>query len=223
MRNDGEEAKLKAVVFDMDGVLFDTERLCMEGWNVVAKEQGVIGMEEVSLQCIGRNAADTRAYVLENMGEDFPYDAFRTRVSEWFWEEIAEKGLPIKPGVYELLEYLKEQGFGIGLASSTRRESVEAHLKEAGIEAYFSALVTGDMVTHSKPEPEIFLLACEKLGVEPCEAYAIEDSPNGIRSAYSAGMKPVMVPDLIAPDAEMKEKSFLICQDLNVFREYLKR
>lgn len=212
---------MKAVVFDMDGVLFDTERLCMDGWNAIAAEQGITGMEEVSLQCIGRNATDTRELVLKNMGEDFPYDKFCIRVSEWFWEEIAAKGLPVKPGVYELLKYLQEQGFAIGLASSSKWETVEDHLKEAGILEYFAAIVTGDMVKHSKPEPEIFLLACEKLGVEPRDAYAIEDSPNGIRSAYRAGMKPVMVPDLIAPDAEMQEKCFMICPDLMTFCEYL--
>lgn len=214
---------MKAVVFDMDGVLFDTERLCMDGWKHVAMEQGIEGMEEVSMQCIGRNAQDTRAYVKEKMGQDFPYDDFKEQVSEWFWKEIERKGLPMKPGVRELLQLLQEKGFSIGLASSTKRESVLSHLKQAQLEDFFSVIVTGDMVTHSKPRPDIYLLACEKLGVSPGEAYAIEDSPNGIRSAYSAGMKPVMVPDLIAPDDEMKSLSFMICKDLPEFLQYLKQ
>lgn len=214
---------MKAVVFDMDGVLFDTERLCMDGWKKVARDQGIEGMEEVSIQCIGRNGHDTKAYVLEKMGQDFPYDQFRNQVSEWFWKEIEQKGLPIKPGVNKLLQLLQEKGFRIGLASSTKRESVMAHLEQAKLTGFFSVVVTGDMVTHSKPQPDIYLLACERLGVSPKEAYAIEDSPNGIRSAYAAGMKPVMVPDLIAPDKEMRDLSFLICGDLPEFTEYLNR
>ena len=86
------------------------------------------------------------------------------------------------------------------MASSTRYSSVVNHLEEAGIKDYFSVIVTGDMVEHSKPKPDIYLLACEKLGVEPAKAYAVEDSYNGIRSAHAAGMKPVMVPDLLEPD-----------------------
>ncbi len=212
---------MKAVIFDMDGVLFDTERLCMDGWKKVAGEQGIEGMEEVSMQCIGRNARDTKAYVLEKMGQDFPYDDFRMRVSDWFWEEIEQHGLPIKPGVRELLEGLQQIGFRIGLASSTKRESVMDHLERAGLTDYFTQVITGDMVTHSKPRPDIYLLACDRLGISPREAYAIEDSPNGIRSAHAAGMKPVMVPDLIVPDEEMRRLSFMICKDLTEFLNYI--
>lgn len=102
----------------------------------------------------------------------------------------------------------------MGLASSTRYASVISHLKEAGIVDYFQVIVAGDMIEHSKPQPDIYLLACRKLGVDPSDAYAVEDSPNGIRSAHAAGMKPIMVPDLIPPDDEMREMSFLICRDL---------
>ncbi|MDE6517950.1 MAG: HAD-IA family hydrolase, partial [Acetatifactor sp.] len=96
----------------------------------------------------------------------------------------------------------------------TSRPSVEGLLERAGIREYFQSLTTGDMVEHSKPCPDIYLMACQSLGVDPAQAMAIEDSPNGIRAAYSAGMLPVMVPDLIAPDQEMRDKSALICRDL---------
>lgn len=212
---------MKAVVFDMDGVLFDTERLCMKGWSIVAKDEGIEGMEEVSMQCIGRNANDTKALVLQHFGQDFPYEEFRGRVSDWFWQEIERDGIPVKKGVRELLAFLKENKWIVGLASSSKRESVEAHLKRSGIREYFAEIITGDMVEHSKPQPDIYLLACDKLGVKPQEAYAIEDSPNGIRSAYAAGMKPIMVPDMIAPDEEMERMSVRILGDLLEVRDFL--
>ena len=204
----------KTVVFDMDGVLFDTERLCMDAWVAVAKEQGIPDMEEVFPKCIGLNGTDTKALVLDYYGEDFPYGEYCRQTSAWFWKEVEEHGLPIKKGVRELLAFLKENDYTIGLASSSRRESVVNHLTRAGIIDYFSVIVSGDMVEHSKPLPDIYLLACEQLGVAPEESYAIEDSPNGIRSAHSAGMKPIMVPDMVQPDEEMRERSFVICEDL---------
>lgn len=212
---------MKAVVFDMDGVLFDTERLCLESWSMVAKKQGIQGMEEVFSQCIGLNANDTKALIMKHYGEEFAYDEFKVQASEWFWKYIEDNGLPVKLGVKRLLPYLQQAGYQIGLASSTRYDSVINHLKQAEIIDYFSVIVTGDMVEHSKPLPDIYLLACKKLNVEPEEAYAIEDSPNGIRSASAAGMKPIMVPDMIAPDEEMKELSFLICSDLVEVMKFL--
>lgn len=212
---------MKTVVFDMDGVLFDTERLCLNSWNSVAKKQGLEGMEKVFEQCIGLNANDTRTLILDHYGQDFPYDAFREEAGIWFWEYIEQNGLPLKPGVKELLSYLKNAGYRIGLASSTRKESVVSHLKRAEIIDYFSVIVTGDMVEHSKPRPDIYLMACEKLQVKPEDAYAIEDSPNGIRSAALAGMKPIMVPDMVMADAEMEQLCFKILNNLTEVMEFL--
>ena len=212
---------MKAVVFDMDGVLFDTERLCMDSWNYVAKKQGMENMEEVLEQCIGLNHTDTKALVLQHYGQDFPYDTFRVQAAEWFWDSIHKKGLPLKTGVKKILSYLKQAGFQIGLASSSKYESVMDHLKRAEIIDYFSVIVTGDMIEHSKPRPDIYLLACKKMGVQPEEAYAIEDSPHGIRSASAAGMKPIMVPDMVKPDAEMEKLSFVICDDLIQVMKFL--
>lgn len=212
---------MNTVVFDMDGVLFDTERLCMDCWVRVAEELGLSDMEEVFPRCIGLNGTDTRALVLSHYGADFPYEEYLKKTSEWFRKDILENGMPIKAGVKEILDFLKDNGWRIGLASSTRYESVMRHLRRAGIEEYFSVVVGGDMVEHSKPRPDIYLIACEKLGVNPQEAYAIEDSPNGIRAAYAAGMKPLMVPDMIAPDEEMERLSFWIGKDLTEAKAFL--
>lgn len=211
---------MKAVVFDMDGVLFDTERLCMDSWNHVMKKRGMEKVDDVFEQCIGLNDTDTKALVLQRYGQDFPYEEFKKQASEWFWDTIHKKGLPLKTGVKKILPYLQQAGYEIGLASSSKYESVINHLKRAEMIDYFSVIVTGDMIEHSKPKPDIYLLACRKLGVEPGEAYAVEDSPNGIRSAHAAGMKPIMVPDLVQPDAEMERLSFLIFEDLIQVMKY---
>lgn len=211
---------MRTVIFDMDGVLFDTEKLCQDSWIAVAGERGLPGMEEIFPRCIGLNANDSRQVVLGAYGQDFGYDDFRKRASEWFWEYIENNGLPMKPGVNELLRWLKENGWTVGLASSTRGESVRKCLERAGIRDYFEEVVTGDMVEHSKPLPDIYLLACSRLGAEPAESYAIEDSPNGIRSAYAAGMHTLMVPDMIAPDEEMRQLSEKIFDSLGGVLEF---
>lgn len=209
-------------MFDMDGVLFDTERLCRDSWLAVAEENGLPDMDVIFPQCIGLNANDSRRIVMNAYGEDFDYEGFRSRASVWFWDYIEKKGLPVKPGAKELLSWLREEGWAVGLASSTRRSSVENHLEDAGIKDYFATIVTGDMVEHSKPQPDIYLMACRELGVEPGQTYAIEDSPNGIRSAYRAGMSPLMVPDMIAPDEEMKRLSTGIFSNLHEVLHFLR-
>lgn len=206
--------KYKAVVFDMDGVIFDSERLVLEGWLKVAEKYGIEGIEEVFGRCIGVNEQTTRQIVLEHYGEDFPYEAYRKETSALFHERYGNGNLPLKPGVRELLSYLKEKGYPVGLASSTRQAVVEQELRDAGLMPYFDQLVCGDMIKKSKPEPDIYLKACEKLDVEPRMAVAVEDSYNGIRSAKRAGMTPVMVPDMVLPDEEMRSLAHKICKDL---------
>ena len=206
---------ITAVVFDMDGVLFDTERLCKDCWIALSKEYEIPNMEEVYALCIGVNVQATRQIVYENYGKDFPFEEYDKRASEMYNRYIAEHGVPVKDGVRETLEALAKAGVKIAVASSTRREKVLRLLASAGIDRYFTAVVGGDTVTHSKPHPEIFLKACEALGVTPEEAIAVEDSHNGIRSAHAAGMAPVMVPDLLPVTEEMRELSAYVAEDMN--------
>ena len=203
-----------AVVFDMDGVIFDSERLVLECWEKVGEKYHLEGMREAFLPCIGTNHVKTKEIVLERYGEDFPYDEFSREASVLFHSIADRGGLPVKTGVRELLDYLRECEVPVALASSTRLASVTQELKQAGLYEYFSVVMGGDQLKRSKPEPDIYLMTCEKLGVHPVDTYAVEDSYNGIRAAYSAGMKAIMVPDMLPPTEEMREKSVVVLEDL---------
>ncbi|MDD7740922.1 MAG: HAD family phosphatase [Fusicatenibacter sp.] len=203
-----------AVVFDMDGVIFDTEQLCLRCWRALAESFGVKDVEPMFRKCVGTNVNKTREIVLEAQGDDFPFEEYRVRTSELFHKIEEEEGIPQKPGVKELLIWLKERKIPVGLASSTRRAAVEKELKDAGLFSYFDVIVGGDMVNQSKPHPEIYLRACRELRIDPKEVFAVEDSYNGIRSAFAAGMHPIMVPDLLPPDKEMEQKAERIFDSL---------
>ena len=192
-----------AVVFDMDGVIFDSERAVMNCWLELAKKYDIKDIEEPYLACTGTNDAKTREIMLSAYGEDFPYDEYAKEASVMYHERYDGGRLPMKPGVKEILTFLKDNGKKIALASSTRRQTVVNQLRDAEILDYFDEIVTGDMVSRSKPEPDIFLLACEKISVEPERAYAIEDSYNGIRAASAGKLRPIMVPDLLPSNEEM--------------------
>lgn len=211
----------KAVVFDMDGVIFDSERLVMESWKIIAEKYGYKDMEKVFYKCIGVNTTGTKEIVRAHYGQDFPYDEYKKETSKWFHDRYDNGRLPVKKGVRELLAYLKNANVPIALASSTRVEVVRQELRDAGLLDFFDRVIGGDMVEKSKPEPDIFLKACEELGVDPTEAIAIEDSFNGIRAADAAGMIPVMVPDLLAPDDEMRQRAYRIFEDLTEVQKWL--
>lgn len=213
--------KYKAVVFDMDGVIFDSERLVLECWKEAAERYGIKDIDKVFYKCIGTNRAQTKEITMNYYGPDFAYEEFRKEASILYHSRYDDGRLPMKPGVVELLEFLREHGFAVAVASSTRYEVVHQEISDAGILPYFESLTCGDMVTVSKPNPEIFIKACEALSVAPEEAIAIEDSFNGIRAAHRAGMFPVMVPDMVAPDAEMQELAGKILDNLHEVREWL--
>lgn len=221
-----KEMKLKgqryaAVVFDMDGVIFDSERLVIECWKVIAGKYSIVDVETVCWECLGTNKEASRRKFLEYYGENFPYDAYKSEMSALYHERYSGGRLPMKPGIKELLIFLRENGKHTALASSTRRQVVTQELADAGLMGYFDEIICGDMVARSKPEPDIYLKACECLEVAPEDAYAVEDSYNGIRSAAAAGLKPVMVPDLAEPTVEMEALAEVILPSLLEVKEYL--
>ena len=212
----------QAVVFDMDGVIFDTERLVIEFWKEVAKKHNIPNIEHTCTQCLGTNRVRTREIFLENYGADFPFDPYRAEVTELFNTHYKGVPLPTKPGIRELLSYLQEQDIKVGLASSTAQHLVRDEIGTAGLLPYFQTLVCGDMVEHSKPAPDIFLKACEILNADPTKSIAIEDSFNGIRSAHCAGMTPIMVPDQVQPTDEIRTLAFHVMPSLLDVLNWLK-
>ena len=205
------------VIFDMDGVIFDSERACLDCWREVAEARGLAGIEDVFRRCIGTNMAQTRDIVEAEYAPVFGpgcADAFLEEMGRVFFRRYDSGVLPVKAGAEEILRYLKSRGVRLGLASSTKKAIATKELDAAGLLEYFDSVTGGDAVKISKPDPEIYLLACAALGAVPEETYAVEDSYNGVRSASAAGMRPVMVPDLIPADAEMHSLACAVCRDL---------
>ena len=191
--------QFKAFVFDMDGLIFDSERIVQRSWNISGQRLGLGNVGEHIYYTLGLNRASRKKYYEENIKEDFPFDEFSKLTRKTFFEIVESEGLPMKKGVKEILAYGKEHGIKLALATSSSRDYAMKCLKDVAIDTYFDGIVCGDMVSHSKPDPEIYLKACELVGVDPKDAVAFEDAPAGIESAYRAGMKVVMVPDLVQP------------------------
>lgn len=201
--------KKKAVVFDMDGVIFDSEKLYRKHWMITGKEYGIPEdeMKELCNLIAGATKEKNSRLMKSRYGEEFDYDAFRTATMNRLDDEVRKNGLEFKPGVKELFSYLKENDYKIGLATSTQRERAEGNLKREGILDVFDYIVYGGVVPNGKPAPDIYLKACEGLGVEPSDAIGIEDSMNGIFASSSAGLYTIMVVDLVPPTQEIREKA----------------
>ena len=208
------------VVFDMDGVIFDSERAYIDAYKQLAPQYGLDDVDAVHRACmdsIGVTRETTKRIFFSYVGREFDYDRYRDEVGEI----LSKTDYEIKPGVYELFAWLESQGASIALASSTRFVSVKQVLDHADLTRYFDVIVCGDMVSNSKPHPEIFLTAAERLGVEPEDCYVIEDSYNGIRAAHAAGMHPIMVPDILQPDEEIRGLAEVVLPSLREVRAYL--
>lgn len=212
---------LEAVVFDMDGVIFDSEALVIRTWKQVADKYGIPDIEKTCMECLGTNSEATLKIFQKHYGEDFPYAVYKKEMADLFHEQAAGGKLPKKRGIIELLEYLHYRDIKVGLATSTREEIVKKELSESGLMEYFDEIVCGDMVERSKPEPDIYLEACKRLQVEPEKCYGIEDSYNGIRALKSAGLHAIMVPDLADPTSEMEELAECILPSLLEVKKYL--
>ncbi len=212
----------KAVIFDMDGVILDSERMVVKCWKVIADKYGITGIEDHCREATGLNVEATKVVFERRYGSNLPYDQLRNERKELFMEAFAKGEVGVKAGAEELLKYLACNNVKVALASSTSEKTVRYELQLKGVLKYFDAVICGDMVEHSKPDPEIFLKACDALGVLPEEAIGIEDSYNGVRALSKAGMHVVMVPDMIEPDDEMKNLSDVILPSLVEAKDYIK-
>jgi len=212
---------LDGVVFDVDGVLFDTERLTQKSWLSVSREMGRPQVGARYLEFVGQNRADILAKMLEFFGPEFDREQFLLTCSQRSQNRMEREGVPLKPGVREILDFLREKNIPTALATSTNRDRTLRRMEMTGLTPYFSAMITGDQVEHSKPDPEIYLLACKALGAAPARTLAVEDSRNGILSASAAGMPTVMIPDMIAPTPELDKLLFQRFDSLLELRDFL--
>ena len=210
------------VIFDMDGVISDSEAVYLAGYLHAAELYGLPedDMRRAVDLATGVTDDQERRIMTETFGHLPQFDMDRTyKACRDYFANVVETGqMQLKPGAKEILQYLKGQEIPVGLASSSPRRMIDKVLQRHDVLRYFDVIVSGDMVSHGKPDPEIFLTCAAQMGIsseEFKETYVIEDSHNGIRAAFDAGMQPVMVPDRLAPNEEMRQKAAAILPSLN--------
>ncbi|MCR5874857.1 HAD family phosphatase [Phenylobacterium sp. J426] len=211
---------VKAVVFDMDGLLIDTEtviyRAMQRTADSIARELPLTTFQRM----VGLQHAASDLILLEHFGEDFDLAGWSAEVSRHFRAELAA-GIALKEGVLEILDLLDQAGLPRAIATSSSLQSVQLSLGPHSLVDRFHALITRDVQTRGKPHPEPFLKAADALGVDPADCLALEDSHNGVRSASSAGMMTIMVPDMLDPTEEMETLCLRIARDLHEVRDLL--
>lgn len=212
----------KAVIFDMDGLMIDSERVT---YNEYVKKLEQLGhydfTEELYRNCLGKNKQGICQVFIDHYGEDFPMTEVWDDVHVWIDESLRQY-VPKKKGLVELLEYLKANNYKTIVATSSGRTRVDEILKNADLTKYFDDTICGDEVTHGKPHPEIFLTACQKLDVKPDEALVLEDSEAGILAAHDGHIDVICVPDMKYPEPQFVEKVTKIVDSLDEVIDYLK-
>lgn len=210
---------IKAVIFDLDGTLTDTEKYYQKAWPEALEHFGYKcePWMPLELRSLGRPFAPLK--FKEWFGEDFDYNEVRSYRKQLI-EQYLEPGIPLKPGAVETLEWLRSRGITVAMATANDLERTNRYLGRIGLKDHFDKIICADMVKQGKPAPDIYSYACESLGLPPGETMAVEDSPNGVRSAAGAGCKTVMIPDLTEPDEELKKLLFARVDKLTDLRQF---
>jgi HAD superfamily hydrolase (TIGR01509 family) len=211
---------VEAVVFDMDGVLVDSECLFRDAMMEVSREQGRELPQAIFMRMVGGPRDQNRLVVLEHFGADFDFETWITAANARALARMVD-GLDLKPGALELMDQLEGAGIPKAVATSAGRSAVERELGPAGLIPRFAAIVTRDDCDRGKPHPDPFLIAAERLGVAPEACLALEDSHNGVRAAAAAGMMTIMVPDLLEPTEEIRALCLAVLPSLHEVRRLL--
>ena len=213
---------IKAIIFDMDGLMIDSERVTFECYQEILKGMNLTMDEEFYKTLLGKPLKGIYQRFYDVYGNDFPIEDVIKDVHALMAKRFETEGVPIKTGLKSLLEYLKENNYKTIVATSSNRDRVDTILSQAQITDYFDDSICGDEVTKGKPNPEVFLKSCQKLGVNVDEAIVLEDSEADIQASYDAGIKVICIPDMKYPEKQYAEKTFKILKDLNGVTEYLK-
>ncbi len=214
---------MNAVIFDMDGLMFDTGKVFALAWDYAGEKTGIGKAGYMLRKTQGMGFTAARELWGDEFGNSYDEEGMRRHTREFLLKYYAANRVPAKEGLYILLNYLRNKGSRLAVASSSPGWEVENHLRKAGIWDYFQVIVCGEMVKHSKPAPDIYIKACELLREEPENCFALEDSRNGILSACGAGCKTVMVPDLWQPDEATENMLFGRFANLEEVKLYLER
>ncbi len=213
---------IKAVIFDMDGLLLDSERVALSTFVKACRESDFDPDVEVYDKCIGGNDVRTKRILTEGYGPKFPFDKINRRWHALYEELAATSAFPVKSGAVELLELLDDRHIRKAVVTSTRRESATRKVSNAGLLSYFEFILGGDDIQKSKPDPEIYINACTRLGEPPRDCLALEDSDNGVMSASSAGLRVIQVPDMLQPSQEVQALGHAILPSLAEVVELLR-
>lgn len=195
---------INGIIFDMDGLLIDTEKYYFRYWIKSAEEFGFSMKPRHALAIRSLSSKYAERYLKKSLGENFDYHAVRERRRELIHDAIEKDGIKIKSGALELLEFCKDNCVLTAVATATATENAKHHLEKAGLSNMFSEIVGGDSIENGKPAPDIYIKAVGALKLSAASCLALEDSPNGIISAFSAGCKPIMIPDLTEPEEMLK-------------------
>lgn len=213
--------KPELIIFDMDGLMFDTERIYYKAWQEAAKQQGYTLDWDVYVQIVARNSAYIEKVLKQIFGEAFPYEVVVTEKRRLSDAQIMAEGIRIKEGLYELLDVLEAAGIKKAVATSSMKTKALNYLDLGKVKERFDTIICGSEVAESKPNPEIFLKVAQRLGVAPKQCWVLEDSRLGIESAKAAGMFPILIPDLVTPDEEMTQNAGIIMASLHEVITYL--
>lgn len=213
--------KIKAVLFDMDGVIFDTEREYLKEWNKIFEKYGYEMKKEIYVSVMGRGRKKVKEIFKENFGDDLPIEEMYIEKDKMLKEAIENNEVPLKQGALELLEFLKRNGYKTALATSAKKDRVKSQVTHAKINNLFDAIVCADDIVNSKPNPEIFLKAAEKVNIKPENCIVIEDSEAGIRAAFNAGMIAFHVKDLKEADENIKKYCNKNFENLIEIKKYI--
>ncbi|SCY66161.1 HAD family hydrolase [Alkaliphilus peptidifermentans] len=213
--------KIELVIFDMDGLMFDTETLSKGSWKIVGEKHGFIFSDELFNEVIGLNIKATENVFKQAYGDDFPYVQLKEEKNKIMMEEIKKSGIGIKKGLKECIKYLKGNNILIAIASSSRRATIDFYLESANLLNEFDFIISGQEVANGKPSPEIFLACCEKLNVKKENTLVLEDSINGIKAAYDGNIKVIYIPDLVKIPEEIEKLTHQNLTDLLLVPEFI--